>query len=264
MPMTDDELRQARELRGVNLLHVATAVTGIVPCYSVEGLKEPINFSGAVLSAIFLGRITRWNDPAILALNPTSHLPAAEIILVGHAQEDGSTYAWTDFLTKTSPEWQRAVGRVRWLFNRPALLRGQTQEEIADLVKRTPNSLSYVALWAAKGSSTQFGRIRNLSGSYIPASPTSTTAAAQTASAAIGDDFRASITNTAGSDDYPVASFTWVVIPDKFGDSEKRTVVVSFLKFVLTDGQASPEPMYLGRLPRTVADREIQMLSSVN
>ena len=111
----------------------------------------------------------------------------------------------------------------------------------ADLVKRTPNSLSYVELWAAKGSGTQFGRVRNRCGRYILASPASATAAAQTASADIGNDFRASITDTAGSDDYPIVSFTWVVIPNKFDDNEKRAAVLSFLRFVLTDGQGSPE-----------------------
>lgn len=264
MPMTDDELRQARNARGVNLLHVATAVTGVVPCYNIEGTKEPLNFSASVLAGIFLGKITKWNDPAITGLNPTAHLPATEITLVGHAQEDGSTYAWTDFLSKTSPEWKRSVGRVRSLFGQPVLLRGRTQEEVADLVKRTPNSMSYVELWAAEDSATQFGRIKNRSGRCIGASPASTTAAARTASTGIVNDFRASITDTTGSEDYPVASFTWVVIPDRFGDSEKRSVVLSFLKFVLTDGQASPESEHLGRLPRSVADRELQMLSSVN
>lgn len=264
MPMTDDELRQAREARGVKLLHVATAVTGVVPCYNIEGTKEPLNFSAAILAGIFLGKITKWNDPAIAALNPASHLPATEIILVGHAQEDGSTYAWTDFLSKTSPEWLKSVGRVRSLFRQPVLLNARTQEDVADLVKRTPNSMSYVELWAAKASATQFGRIKNRSERCIGASPASTTAAAQTASAGIINDFRASITDTPGSDDYPVASFTWVVIPDRFGDTEKRTVVLSFLKFVLTDGQASPESMHLGRLPRSIADRELEMLASVN
>lgn len=263
MPLTDDELKQARELRGVNLLHVATAVTGIVPCYNLDGIKEPINFSPAVLAAIFLGKITKWSDPAIVALNPSSHLPASEIVLVGHGQEDGSTYAWTDYLSKTSAAWRRSVGKVRSLLDLPILLRASTQEETADLVKRTPNSLSYVELWAAKGNGTPFGRIRNHVGRYIAASSESTAAAAQTASRAIGNDFRASITDTTGSDDYPIASFTWVVIPDKFEDDEKRAVVLSFLRFLLTDGQSSPEAMNLGRLPRTIADREIQMLSSV-
>ncbi len=175
--MTDDELRQAHELRGVNLLHVATAVTGIVPCYNIESIKEPLNFSPATLSAMFLGRITKWNDPAIVALNPSSRLPSSEIIIIGHAQEDGSTYAWTDFLSKTSVDWQRSVGKVRSLFARPVLLRGQTQEDVADLVKRTPNSIGYVELWAAKGSGTQCGRVKNRSGRYIGASAASIAAA---------------------------------------------------------------------------------------
>jgi hypothetical protein len=141
MPMTDAELQQVHDMRGVRLLHVATAVTAVVPCYNLSGLKAPLNFSADTLAAIFLGKITKWNDPAILALNPSSHLPAADIIVIGHAMEDGSTYAWTDFLSKTNTDWRRSIGRVRSLVALPALARAQTSEDLAELVKHTPNSI---------------------------------------------------------------------------------------------------------------------------
>ena len=263
MPLTDAELKQARDEQGVRLLHIATAVTAIVPCYNL-GASKQLNFTADTLAAIFRGTITKWNDPAILALNPAVHLPAADIIVIGHTTEDGSTYALTDYLSKTNLEWRRSIGRVRSLARTPVLARGQSQEELAALVKKTPNSISYLELWTAKQGNLQVGRVKNRSSRYINPSPASAGAAARTASAEIRDDFRVSITDTNGQEDYPIASFTWAVIPDKFQDSEKRTVLISFLKWVLTEGQASTESMQFGPVPPTLADRELKLLSSVN
>ncbi len=264
MPMTDDELKQVQDARGVRLLHVATAVTAVVPCYNIAGPKDPLNFSSDTLAGIFLGRITKWNDPALVALNPSSHLPATEIIVIGHSIEDGSTYAWTDFLSKTNTQWRQSVGKVRSLATLPAAgARGQRADDLAELVQQTPNSISYIELWAAKGRNLQIGRVKNRAGNFIDLSPTSVAAAALTASQEIGDDFRASITDTSGALDYPIASFTWIVIPNPFRDSEKRSTVFSFLKWVLTDGQNSPESIHLGRLPSPIAEREIRLIESL-
>lgn len=264
MPMTDAEMQQVRDMRGVGLVHVATAVTAVVPCYNLDGLKAPLNFSADTLAGIFLGKIKKWNDPAIVALNPSSHLPAADIIVIGHTMEDGSTYAWTDFLSKTNTDWRRSVGRVRSLVALPVLARAQSPEDLAELVKHTPNSISYAELWAAKGQNLQIGRVRNRSGHCIEPSPASVAAAALTASPGIRDDFRESITDTSGPGDYPIASFTWIVIPNTFGDAEKRDVVISFLKWLLTEGQDSTESMHFVRLPHQLADREIRLIDSLH
>ena len=263
MPMTDEELQHVHETRGVRLLHIATAVTAVVPCYNLAGLEQPLNFSSDTVAAIFLGKITKWNDPSIVALNPSSHLPATDIIVIGHAMEDGSTYAWTDFLSKTNTEWQRSVGRVRLLTARPAVVYGQTKEELAKLVRQTPNSISYTELWAAKDQNLQIGRVKNRSGQSIAPSPASVTAAARTAIPEIRADLRASITDTSGPHDYPIASFTWIVIPDVYQDSEKRSAVISFLKWILTDGQNSSESMHLGRMPPSIVEQEIRLIESV-
>ena len=263
MPLTDAELQHARDARGVRLLHIATAVTAVVPCYNVAGVSMALNFDSDLLAAVFLERITKWNDPAIVALNPTAHLPPSDILIIGHAVEDGSTYAWTDFLTKTSAEWKRRVGRVRSLMGQPVLAGGQSAEDIARIVKATPNSIAYSEMWAAKSQNLQIGRVRNRSGRYIEASPASVGAAAQAAVPAIRDDFRTSITDTTGPNNYPIASFTWIVIPDNFRDAEKVSVVTGFLKWVLTEGQGSTDVMHLVRLPRSIAVREIHLLQSV-
>jgi len=263
MPMTNEELQLVRETRGVRLVHIATAVTAVVPCYNVTGLHAPLNFSPDVLGAIFLGKIRKWNDPAILALNASAQLPQADIVIIGHALEDGSTYALTDFLSKTNESWHRSIGRVRSLAGLRAPLWGQRAEDIGALVKRTPDSISFTELWAAKQQNLQIGQVRNRSGRCIDASPASMTAAAQTVSPNIREDFRTSITNTSGPDDYPIASFTWIVLPDNYGDSEKTTVVRSFVRWVLTEGQNSSESMHFGRLPRLIANREVHLLDSL-
>lgn len=263
IPMSDAELQEVYDTRGVRLVHIATAVTAVVPCYNLADLKDPLNFSPDALAGIFLGKITRWNDPAILASNPSAHLPNTKILAVGHAREDGSTYAWTDFLSKTNTDWRRTVGRVRSFVAQPALTSGTTAEDLARIIKHTPNSISYTELWAAKGEGLQIGRVENRSGRYIDASPASITAAARTASPETRNDFRASITNTNGLEDYPIASFTWIVIPDNFGDPEKRAVVVSFLKWVLTEGLDASESAQMGRLPAVLARREIHLIESV-
>ena len=261
MPLTDAEMQQAGA-HGVRLLHIATAVTAVVPCYNLR-VNKPLNFTSEVLAAIFLGKIKKWNDPAIIVLNPGVHLPAVDIVVIGHALEDGSTYAFTDFLSKTSSDWRRSVGRVRVIAGPPVLARGGTQDDLAELIRKTPNSISYLELWVAKLDTLQFGRVKNRSSRYIDASPTSANAAAETVSPQIRDDFRTSITDASGTEDYPIASFTWAVIPDKFQDSEKRTVLVSFLKWVLTDGQNSTESMQFGRVPRSISAREIDLLDAV-
>ena len=146
MPMTAAELQQVQNTRGVRLLHIATAVTAVVPCYNVAALKEPLNFSADTLAAIFLGRITKWKDPVILALNPSSPLPAADIVVIGHATEDGSTYALTDFLTKTNGGLAAVCRPSRSLAALPAFTTGEDAERIVELVKRTPNSIGYMEL----------------------------------------------------------------------------------------------------------------------
>ncbi len=264
MPMTDGELQQVRERRGVRLLHIATAVTGVVPCYNLAGLEVPLNFSSDILAGIFRGEICKWNDPAILALNSSVHLPHTDIVIIGHAMEDGSTYAFTDFLSKTNENWRLSIGRVRSIIGVHPRLLAEHSEDIAELVKRTPNSVSFTEAWAAKQRSLQIARVRNHSGRFVDATPASLVAAAETASSRIRDDFRTSITDMVGIGDYPIASFTWVVIPETYGDSEKSAVVLAFLKWVLTEGQGATESMNLAPLPRVIAEREINAIDSLH
>jgi phosphate transport system substrate-binding protein len=163
--------------------------------------------------------------------------------MIGHTMEDGSTYALSDFLAKTNPEWQRRVGHVRTLVGQAILVSGQSEEDIASLVKATPNSIAYTELWAAQGNGLQIGRVKNSSGRFIEATPASIAAAAQTAVPANGDDWRISITDSPGTSDYPIASFTWIVMPDSFRNAETAATVIAFVKWVLMAGQHATEAM---------------------
>lgn len=263
IPMDDDELRQVYKARGVNLIHVATAITAAVPCYNVKGIDAPLSFSADALSGIFLGRIRKWNDPALTALNPGIKLPDAEIIVIGHMGEDGSTYAWNDFLSKTNREWRNTIGNARALLKPAALARGESEDEVAVLVGRTPNSFGYVELWSAKNHKIQIGRVRNRSGRYVEPSTESLSAAAMTATPEILRDVRSSITNTSGPGDYPISILTWIVVPDAVPDSERRSLVLSFLRWILTEGQRTPASTFHGRLPHTVITRELHVIESL-
>lgn len=158
LPLTDAELVR-HSPQGSRLIQIATAVTAVVPAYDVAGLQEPLRFSSETLAGIFLGTITRWNDPAIAALNPAARLPAAEIRVIGHAKADGSTYTWTDFLSKTNTEWLQLTGPTRSLHGFPAFGQGETATDLAQLVKQTPNSITYLEFWATGMSNLQVGRV---------------------------------------------------------------------------------------------------------
>ncbi len=263
IPISDDELRQAYQARSVNLIHIATAVTAAVPCYNLSGIDAGMKFSADVLAGIFLGRIRRWNDPAIASLNPTIKLPGSEIVVVGHAAEDGSTYALSDFLSRTNRKWRDTVGNARGLPQLVVMARGENDDDVADLVGRTPNSISYVELWAAKNHSLRIGQVRNRSGHFVEASTESISAAAASALPAMLDDIRASLTDARGLADYPISVLTWIVVPATAPDSESRSLVLSFLKWILTEGQASAESAFYGRLPPPLIAHELQVVESL-
>jgi len=262
--MGDDELRQVYKAQGVNLIHIATAVTAAVPCYNLSGIGTPLKFSADTLSGIFLGRIRKWNDPALAALNPTIKLPDSDIVVICHTGEDGSTYAWSDFLSRTNLEWRNTVGNVRALSKPAVLERGKSEDDVATLISQTPNSISYVELWSAKNHKVQIGRVRNRSGRYVEASTDSISAAAMTAVSDMLTDIRTSITDTTGSGDYPISVLTWIVVPAAAPHSESRSLVLSFLKWILTEGQGAPAATFYGRLPQSVIARELHVVESLH
>jgi len=248
-PMTDEQLAQAK----VKILHVPTVIGAVVPTYNVEGVTEPLRFTPAALAGIFLGTITKWNDPAIAKSNPGVRLPSADILVVHRSDGSGTTYVWTDYLSKVSEAWKGKVGRntsVNW----PVGLGGKGNEGVAGLVKQTPNSVGYVELIYAVQNRLPYGLVQNASGEFVKADLPSVTAAAGAFAKAMPADFRVSITNPPGRGAYPIASFTWLLVPASPPDPRKGRVIVDFLKWMLTDGQKMTEALSYAPLPRGVVE----------
>jgi phosphate transport system substrate-binding protein len=257
-PMNDDQLKQA----SVPILHFPTVLGAAVPSYNLPGVQAELNFTPEALSGIFLGKVTKWNDPALASANPGVKLPSDDIVLVHRSDGSGTTYIWTDYLSKVSPEWQQKVGKgtsVNW----PVGLGGKGNEGVSALVQQTPGALGYVELIYAIQNKMPYGKVKNSSGAFVKADLGSVSAAAAAAAKFIPDDFRVSITNPEGKAAYPIASFTWLLIPSKFSDATKRDIVKDFLKWALTDGQQYAEALSYAKLPKEVVAKEIKAIAQI-
>jgi phosphate ABC transporter phosphate-binding protein len=211
-----------------------------------------LHFTGEVLAAIYLGKITQWNDPAIRALNRGLSLPNAPIAVVHRSDGSGTTYAFTDFLTKTSPSWKSSLGAgstLQW----PVGTGAAGNDGVATLVQNTPNALGYVELTYAIQHELSFGAVRNAAGAFLSASLESVAEAAQTA-----PDSASSITNAPGKGAYPISTFTWIILPSA---PEKHASLVQMLQWMLTSGQRQCSALGYAPLPRDLAARELQVLS---
>jgi phosphate transport system substrate-binding protein len=257
-PMSDDQLKDAP----FKILHFPTVLGADVPTYNIPDLSGELNFSPEALAGIFLGKITKWNDPAIAGANPGVNLPNTDIVVIHRADGSGTTYIWTDYLAKISDEWKNKVGKgtsVNW----PTGMGGKGNEGVAGLVKQTPNSIGYVELIYAVQNQLPYGRVRNSSGKLIKADLASVTAAAAGVAKNMPDDFRVSITDAPGPNAYPISSFTWLLIPAKIDDATKRDTIKAFLKWMLSDGQNYAEPLTYAKLPKEVVAKEIKAISLI-
>jgi phosphate transport system substrate-binding protein len=257
-PMTDEQLAHAK----VPIMHFPTVMGADVPTYNVSGVTTELNFTPEALAGIFLGKITKWNDPAITGPNPGVSLPGSDIIVVHRSDGSGTTYIWTDYLSKVSDEWKNKVGRdtsVKW----PVGLGGKGNEGVSGLVKQTPGSIGYVELIYAIQTNMPYGKVKNLAGKFVKADLASVTAAAAGAAKAMPDDFRVSITNAPGAGAYPVSSFTWLLIPSKIPDAAKRDIIKGFLQWMVTDGQKYTTALAYAPLPREVVAKEMKAISRV-
>jgi phosphate transport system substrate-binding protein len=257
-PMNDDQLKQA----SVPILHFPTVLGAAVPSYNVPGVQGDLNFTPEALAGIFLGKVTKWNDPTIASANPGVKLPSDDIVLVHRSDGSGTTYIWTDYLSKVSPEWEKKAGKgtsVNW----PVGLGGKGNEGVSALVQQTPGSLGYVELIYAIQNKMPYGKVKNSSGAFIKADLASVSAAAAATVKFMPDDFRVSITNPEGKTAYPIASFTWLLIPSKFSDATKRDVVKDFLKWALTDGQQYAEGLAYAKLPKEVVAKEMKAIAQI-
>jgi phosphate transport system substrate-binding protein len=260
-PMTDEQIAAFKEKRGSEVLHFPSVLGGVVPTYNLPDVHEPLNFTPEALAGIFLGKITKWNDPAMASANPEVTLPANEIVVVHRSDGSGTTYVWTDYLSKVSPEWAEKVGKstsVNW----PVGLGGKGNEGVSGQVKQTPYSLGYVEMNYAIQNKMAAGRVKNPAGKFVEATLESITAAA--AGIEMPDDFRVSITQAGGETAYPVASFTWLLIPEQIGDPGKRAAIQAFLKWMLGPGQELTSALDYAPLPAPVIAKEEQLISAIH
>lgn len=261
-PMNDMQLKDFETKRGNAVLHFPTVMGADVPVYNIPGVMAQLNFTPDALAGIFLGKITKWNDPEIAKANPNVKLPANDIVVVHRSDGSGTTYIWVDYLCKVSKEWETKVGRgtsVNW----PVGLGGKGNEGVSGQVKQTPNSIGYVELIFARQNKMTFGKVKNLAGNFVEASLMSVTADAAGAVKEMPDDFRVSITNSPGKDSYPISSFTWLLIPSKIQDATKKKAIADFLKWMLTDGQSMATALDYAPLPKAVVTKELKAIAKV-
>ena len=261
-PMNDDQLKAYQDKHGSGILHFPTVMGAVVPTYNIPGVDAALNFTPEALAGIFLGKITKWNDPVIADANKGVKLAAEDIVVVHRADGSGTTYCWTDYLSKISEEWKNKVGKgtsVNW----PVGLGGKGNEGVTGTVKNTPNSIGYVELIYAESNKIPYGNVKNAAGTFVKASLAAVSAAAAGAAKDMPEDFRVSITNAPGKASYPISTFTWLLIPEKFSDAAKRDAIKGFLKWALSDGQNYTEALSYAKLPKEVVSKELKAINKV-
>jgi len=246
-PMTDEQLSKVSG----KVFHIPTVLGAVVPTYNINGVSSELKFTGDVLADIYLGNIKKWNDPRLAKANPGVKFPDEEIVVVHRSDGSGTTYIFTDYLSKVSSAWKDKVGKgtsVNW----PAGLGGKGNEGVSGMVKQTEGSIGYVELIYAVSNKMPYGSVQNAAGTFIKASLESVTAAA----ASVKDmplDFRVSITNAPGKDAYPISSFTWLLVPAEWSDAGKEKAFVDFLTWMVDTGQSMTSALQYAPLPKNVA-----------
>lgn len=248
-PMTDEQLGQAK----VKILHIPTVLGAVVPAYNVPGVSGEIKFTPDVLANIFLAKITNWNDPAIAKANPGVTFPNQPIIVIHRSDGSGTTYIFTDYLSKVSKEWESLAGRgtsVKW----PVGLGGKGNEGVAGQIRQLQGSIGYVELIYAVQNNISYGSVKNAAGTFVKATLEGVTEAAASVKS-MPADFRVSITNAPGKTAYPISSFTWLLVPVQAKNPENGKILADFLVWMVNDGQKMAGPLSYAPLPDSVAEK---------
>jgi phosphate transport system substrate-binding protein len=259
MPMKDEQIAAMK----VKPLHFPTVLGGVVITYNIPGVTQDLKFTSALISDIFMGKITAWNDARIAKENPGVTLPKNDILVVHRSDGSGTTFVFTDYLSKVSPEWKSKVGAntaVSW----PTGSGQSGNAGVAGMVKQTPGAIGYVELIYALQNHMAYGLVKNSSGAYLKADLNSVTEAAAGAAKEIPDDFRVSITNAPGKGAYPISTFTWLLIPSEIKDAAKRKAITDFLKWMMTDGQKDCASLSYAPLPKTVVAKEQKQIALIH
>jgi phosphate transport system substrate-binding protein len=253
--MSDENLAKAPG----KILHLPTVAGAVVVTYNLPGAPK-LKLDGAAVAAIFLGKITKWNDPAIAALNPGVKLPKTDVVVVHRSDGSGTSFIWTDYLSAVSPEWLSRVGKgtsVKW----PTGIGAKGNEGVAGQVKQLPGAVGYVELIYALQNRMSMADIKNKAGAFVAATPESVTAAL--ASAQVPDDFRFSMVDAAGAGAYPISGVTWLLIYEKQKDAAKGKKLVEFLKWMIKDGEKMAADLKYAPLPEAVQKRVLEKIETI-
>jgi phosphate transport system substrate-binding protein len=256
-PMTDEQLSQAK----TKILHIPTVLGAVVPAYNIPGISGDVKFTPQALSGIFLGKITTWNDKAITSANPGVDFPNQPIIVVHRSDGSGTSFIFTDYLSKVSPEWQAGPSKgtsVKW----PVGLGGKGNEGVAGMIRQMQGSIGYVELIYAVQNKITYGSVKNPAGEFVKASLDSVTAAAASVKN-MPADYRVSITNAPGKDAYPISSFTWLLIPSQSKDAAKGKIMQDFLGWMLDGGQSMTADLSYAPLPASVVAKVKETVKQV-
>jgi len=257
MPMTDKQLQEAK----FKILNIPTVLGAVVPAYNIPGVSGEVKFPGEVLAGIFLGKISKWNDKAITSANPGVNFPDKDIIVVHRSDGSGTSFIWTDYLSKVSADWKNQVGSdtsVKW----PIGMGGKGNEGVSGLIRQLSGSIGYVELIYAVQNNIPYGSVKNSSGAFVKATLDGVTAAAASAPK-MPADFRVSITNAPGKDAYPISSFTWLLIPAQSKDAAKGKILADFLNWMVTDGQKMTSALSYAPLPDNVVAKVKEAIKQV-
>jgi phosphate transport system substrate-binding protein len=254
-PMTNEQLQAAPG----KVLHFPTVLGADVPVYNLPGVNAELKFTGPLLAEIFLGKVTKWNDPAIAKINPGVNLPSSDITVVHRSDASGTTYIWVDYLSKVSPDWKMRAG-VATQVNWPTGVGGKGNEGVSGVVQQTPGSIGYVELVYALQSKIAYGSVQNMAGEFTKATVDSVTAAAGAAAGKMPADFRVSITNAPGKGVYPISSFTWILLYESPKDKTEAKAMLDFMKWALADGQRFAGGLGYAPLPADVIKLEMTAL----
>ena len=257
-PMTQDQLLAAPG----KVLHFPTVLGAVVPVYNIPGVTTQLKFTGPLLADIFLGKVLKWNDPAIAKVNPGVTLPSTDITVAHRSDGSGTTYIFMDFLSKLSPEWKQKVG-VATAVNWPTGVGGKGNEGVSGLVSQTPGSIGYVELIYALQNKVSYGSVQNMAGEFVTASVEAVSLAAAEAAKSMPADFRVSITNAPGKGVYPISSFTWLLLYENPKDKAQAKAMVDFVKWALSDGQKFAPDLGYAPLPEAVVKLEMAALGKI-
>ena len=261
MPMTDAQLAEAQGKLKTKILNLPSVLGAVVPAYNIPGVSGEVKFNPDTLAEIFLGRVTKWNDKAITSVNPGVNFPDKDIIVIHRSDGSGTTFIWTDYLSKVSSDWKNQVGSgtsVKW----PIGLGGKGNEGVAGSIRQLQGSIGYVELIYAVQNNIPFGRVKNAAGVFLKASLEGVTAAAASVPK-MPADFRVSITNAPGKDAYPISSFTWLLIPQQSKDAAKGKILADFLSWMVTDGQKMTNALSYAPLPDAVVQKEKEAIKQI-